>query len=272
MIPLDGLLDLYLEAHAEWRRGEVNERTLERGWRASSLGSCYRRQVLEHLGVPRTREIDAQARRTFAWGDHVHDWARRVLWRCGVVEHEELELADPARNLTGHVDVVLRWPPREVDDAPTDIVEAWSPEWRDFLGDLRRRVVERLELDLAPGELVGLELKSAKSSAMRHIMREGPREEHTIQVGAYAAMAATSHPEITRWAVSYVGKDAVGILTFGALPAWRERAVERVERLEAWRRAGTDPADVPCECEGWQVAYCAYATGGTCCLRPEEAA
>lgn len=277
------ILDIYLSEVYAVRDAERNARRALEGktqdtWYASSLADCYRSQYLARLGRERTRELDAQAYRNFAWGDHVEDFLRLVYTRCGLVADTQVSYG--AGSLWGRLDLLLRYPPRDVFDEVRQ--EKWSPEWESMIRMIRSRID-----DLGPwydddhgnfgfagyDGLVGTEIKSAKSSAMKYMYRDGARDNHLIQVGAYMVTAEAMRdagqlvevPDF--WQIEYVGKDAVGVLRFRVTDEHATRALARWQFLDSVWDAQPDPMDVPCECEGWRVQYCRYANDtGTCCF------
>lgn len=267
------LMDLYLRHQRTFRDGERDARRAsagisEEGWYASSLGSCFRQQYLQRKGVERLRKIDADALRTFAWGDHVEDFIRKIYQRLGLVESTQVRLA--YGSLVARGDLLLRFPPQAVSDIPDDVKGDWSPEWLAFLKVMREEV-----LRLPYEGLVHDEIKSTHSRAMRFLFKEGkPRENHSIQVGASIALedlvADAVRPDFHQ--VTYVGKDAVGCLRFRVGDEWGNVALARWNYLDAAWSASADPMDVQCECiadpkQKWKITYCSYYDGdtGTCC-------
>lgn len=256
----DAVLDLYLEEHRAWWDGaRPQARDLTAGWRASQLGTCPQAQIRERYGQPRTREIDAQSRRAFAWGDMVEGFYRTCHQRCGLVVATQVPLRDDELDLSGHVDLVLGWPPSSVEDIPEDVRAGWSDEWVAWLRHLRARVRERFP---AAGVVVA-EVKSTHSGSLPYVAKEGPRYAHAMQVGAYMLLSRR-HPDqfpwaVDRWRIDYVGKDTVGVVSCGVPLAFAEYARMRAEELNLWWREQRDPADVPCTCIGWEVEYCRYS-------------
>jgi hypothetical protein len=256
----DALLDCYIDAE---RRLMVRAYDRKRdGWRASGFGYCIRTQVLKRAGVPETREIDAKTRRTFKWGDEVHKFVKTMFWRYGLMVADEVPFA--AGSLTGHLDALVGGPPRPVDAEPAEKKERWSPEWLVFLQALRDELVARF--GDAFDQPTGIEIKSAHSFAMKKIMKEGPYAHHVQQIAA-AALAQKmgggrlmlrdeTSVQVGRWRLMYVGKDAVGTLTFDLPGGSIQKAADRLEALDAAWASGALPA---CECaELDQVNWCNY--------------
>ena len=108
----DRLLDFYLASKREFRAssGDVNDRPMTQGWRASSLGKCLQVQYRERMGETPTRPIDAKALRAFAWGDELHRMVTTIYSRLGLAvmpaDGREFSLASPERGITGHVDLI----------------------------------------------------------------------------------------------------------------------------------------------------------------------
>ena len=274
MTGTDAIVDTYLLAHREFRRGsQAHTRT---GWRASSLGYCPRRQVYERVGVPKP-DVDVKTLRTFAYGDMVHDWLKGILRRSGMLLAEEGTLAWPERQLKGHYDVLLASSPEPVEAIPAEVAADWSQEWVAFLGELRRGIQQAIGANLH-GTVLG-EIKSMHSRAIKYAYEQGPQKGHTYQVGAYWLMAKadpTQLPAVPDTArLIYVGKDASGILDFGMEAAWAERAEERLALLnDVWGRWALPPCI--CGTEGELPSrYCAYydEQAKSCCspaLMPGE--
>src|ERR1041385_2182661 len=222
----DKLLDWYLEYERKHLHRSYS--TKRDGWRASSFGYCPRRQFLERAGVERTEVIDAKKRRTFAWGDNVHTFVKRLFWRLGLMLGDEVPLQ--YGTLTGHMDALVGGVPRSIEAEDPERVESWSPEYREFIPKLRTAVLE--QFGDAPIVPTGLEIKSAHSYAMRKAAQEGPYPWHSGQVAAMALCVSKSesvptdeptfvaangipYPRPARWRILYVGKDSTGALQFG---------------------------------------------------------
>lgn len=273
------LLDTYLAVHRETfdRWAEAGEQP---GWRASSLGQCLRSQTLARRGIPSTKPYDLKTYRQFAWGDEVHKWLKHIFWRLGLVVAEEFTLADRDLNVSGHAD--LLWTPRGfVQENDREVMAAWSDEWVDFLAILRMKVQEMFlnayDHDV-PDDIIGTEIKSAHSYSMQKMLNQGPQEAHRYQAGIYKHMAQTTPgdanprwpgldlllPEADRWFITYMGKDAVGTLTFEVEDVWVEAAVARCQELNRFWNKGLLPI---CSCVDWQVEYCSYNEGKECCGR-----
>jgi len=263
-------LDTYLRHQREFRDVQRSARIAASGlsddrWYASSLATCYRAQYMQRLGIPRKRPIDEQARRTFAWGDHVEDFLRKMYQRCGLVEQTQVRLEHGS--LVARGDLLLRFPPQPTHEIPEDVRSEWSPEWIDFLDRLRGEVAATSFTGL-----VGDEIKSTHSRAMQYLHREGkPRRSHWIQVGASIALTelVADAPRPDWWQVEYLGKDAVGVLRFRVRDDAAEVALQRWHCLDEIWEAQPQPAEVECEChlEKWMTTYCSYYDGasGTCC-------
>lgn len=266
------LMDLYLRHQRAFRDTARDVRRAEagitdEGWYASSLGSCYRQQYMQRLGIERLRGIDADALRTFAWGDHVEDFLRRIYQRLGLVESTQVRLSHGS--LTARGDLLLRFPPQSVEDIPDDVKGEWSPEWLALLEAMRAEV-----LTMPYHGLVHDEIKSTHSRAMKFLFKEGtPRESHSIQVGCSILLESlvedAARPDFHQ--IEYMGKDAVGILRFRVGDEWGDVALKRWRYLDAAWEAKADPMEVECECtdpkQKWKVTYCSYYDGGTgtCC-------
>lgn len=253
------VLDLYLEEERAWfDASRPQARTLAGGWRASQLGTCLQAQIRERYGEPATRRIDAATRRAFAWGDHIEDFYRTIHQRAGVVVATQVPLRDEELDLSGHVDLVLRFPPASVDEIPLQLRQTWSEDWLEWLRYLRDRVQA-----LGGQGCVAVEVKSTHSRSLPYLLREGARFAHEVQVGAYMLMARR-HPDqlpcrVDRWRIDYLGKDSVGVVSIPVLPRAAEIAHDRVASLNRYVAEEREPADVPCSCEGWEVEYCRYS-------------
>lgn len=267
------VLDAYLLHHRAFRDAMRDARRAQEGhtqesWYASSLGSCFRQQYMQRRGIPRLRPIDADAFRTFAWGDHVEDFLRRMYQRCGLVESTQVRLEHGS--LVARGDLLLRYPAQQIQDIPEDVRSQWSPEWVGFLDRLRQELAATVTFE----GLVHSEIKSAKSSAMKYMYKRGPRENHLIQVGCSIALTdlVEGAPEPDFFQIEYIGKDAVGVLRFPVTDKWGDVALARWRYLDDAWAADADPREVECECtkEKWRVTYCAYfdPDAGSCCANP----
>lgn len=290
MLGTDKLFDWYLARQREYWEPRKDRR--RDSWSASSLGYCLRRQVLERRGVPPFTEPDEKTQRMFAWGDQLHKWVRTVYARCGLLVAQEVVVTDERRNIRGHIDAIITTDPE--DEPPADLADAWSDEWVEFIrwlrGEYRKANLEaegeelaRLTRGQAVGgdpKLIGLELKSQHSAAMKLRMAENrPMPHHEMQLAAYALMAQTTPPvelrdgrvldlrEVEDWRFVYIGRDAFGVLTFGLTVAMVEAADARIDELNAWWESGKLP---PCTCDDtWEGSYCIYREFGSGCCLPD---
>lgn len=266
----DQLLDHFIDAERRLLQPEYSKP--RNGWRASSFGFCVRRQTYERAGFAKTRKIETKTKRTFKWGDKVHEFVKLVYVRAGL-----LVVPDPLNplrtewnyqvgTLTGHLDALVVGPPRKITDEPPEVYAKFTPEWQGFIAAFRREVLA------AYGDAfdtpTGIEVKSAASFAMRKIRDDGPYPHHLLQIAA-AGLAAREVPNAfpvrpRAWRVQYVGKEAVGTLTFDLPGGTIDRAAERLKILDESWASGVLP---PCECaELDQVRWCDYGDGkGSCC-------
>lgn len=280
----DYLLDWYLKVRREGSDWEVPVE--KRGWRASSLGDCPRAQTLTRRGLDPLRVFDAKTLRTFAWGDFIHDWVKTMYRDLHLTVAEEPTLTDPARSISGHADLLFTVNPlasiRDLEhpDAqlPKRLAAELTPLWGRDDGTAVRTTdgnVTHIAPSL-PTDVHGMELKSVHSNAIKRVFNEGPYEHHTYQVGSYKLMSQSTGTvdalfggvvdmkEVERWFITYVGKDSVGLLTFECEDSWVDNTVGRLDLLNRSWAAGVLPV---CACKGWQVQYCAYNEGDTCCGR-----
>jgi len=221
VIGTDELVDWYLLQHREWRqRDQGHTRT---GWRASSLGYCMRKQTYARLGIPSYRDFDAQTLRTFSYGDMTHDWLKRIYRNAGLLVVEGGRLEDPSREVAGHFDVLLAGPPLDITDEQR---ERWSPAWTKHVEEMRTALASHLEA--FDDEPVLGEIKSMSSRALQYARKEGPKDGHPLQIGAYFSMIRANPEQIAivpeTGRLIYVGKDSVGILEFELDESWIEAA------------------------------------------------
>jgi hypothetical protein len=174
-------------------------------------------------------------------------------------------------HVVGHADLV--WTPggytRE-DEA--EVSAKWSEDWNLFLVAIRQLFQDDMRAMLQdrgvdPSEVLGSEFKSAHSFAMKRMFTEGPHQHHKAQVSAYYLMAKEADPPISladRWFLTYIGKDSVGTLSFEMEEEWVDDALGRLHDLNQFWKAGALP---PCTCKDWQVKYCSYNEGDSCCGR-----
>jgi hypothetical protein len=291
----DTLLDWYIDANRRlWRREYDRKRD---GWRASSFGYCPTRLIMARAGIEAKRKIDTKTRRTFEWGDKVHDFVKSLLWRSGLMLADESPLA--WGSLTGHLDALTGADPstglpRDVLSDPAALETRrvavvgpsgeiqfedrprWSPEWKGFLIALRAELAEQEWFeDLALP--TGLEIKSAHSYAMQMLKKEGkPYPHHVGQVAAMALMqreTKTLPVQPVRWRIMYVGKDSTGVLNFELGGGMIDAAARKLELLDqAWDDFLASGALPACTCyQTNQVKICDYADGaGGCCGKPAD--
>jgi hypothetical protein len=263
------VLEWYLEhVRGTW---EAHRREPYDGWRVSALGSCLRAQIMRRRGEPPTRVEQPAKRakrlRTFAWGDSIHGYIRLIYWRLGLIAGQEIKVEDEDAHVRGHIDAILDGRPRTLAQEPEEIVAEWTPEWAQFIEEMREEFAEHFGI---ADEVVGDDYKSTHTYAARMRKKEGASEGDFVQVGGYWWLSKI-HPEQVplvpdRWRVAYIPKDAdERPITFDVPEAYIGVAEGRVIALNrSWEKG-----DLPrCECIGtWRVGYCDYAMpkGEGCC-------
>jgi hypothetical protein len=215
------------------------------------------------------REFDSKTLRTFRNGDIVGDELVRMYRRLGLlafgpeISGGETKIHVPEVGLTGHIDIILQWPPQEVEDIPEERRESWSEDWLDFLAHLRSEAV-LANPGIPDGWHTVVEVKTTHSTSLKYLHKEGePKFGAAVQAGAYR-LAAETHPEqfpegfdieAADFRVDYVGKDSFGMLSFDIGAKWSEEAMRRCVVLQRAVATGTPPE---CTCAGWEVEYCAF--------------
>lgn len=259
MFDIRHTFDAYLDAKAS-----VFEPTkAAKGFRASSLGYCLRRQFLERAGVPKP---GATGSRTLFLGDIIHGGVQRAFTNMGLMLGEETAFEDEALQITGHVDMIWggKIQPHQLDEGGN------SPQWIRFNDFVRELLVAKFGTDTFP--IVGAELKSAHQYSAEKAMREGPQFHHQMQAGMYDWFAE-NHPEqlpvgvekVEKWQIVMIAKSDLKMPVFDVSPTMKRQAFERITELrEYWE----DKAMPACTCGvtiSWEQKYCPYAYGNGCC-------
>jgi hypothetical protein len=274
MIPSGALLDAYLEWEREWKQARRAEFVAQREaagessakWWASSVARCFRSQIAQKYDIPEIRTIDARTRRTFSWGDLIEGFLRKLHYRCGVAKGTQTRLYDEALSVSAKIDLICAGPLQAVDDIPADSLERWSDDWVEFLRYVEAKMRDHFAEQLADGRVWAKEIKSAKSYKMEKLPQEGPDFSWQMQVGTEQVIAEL-HPETFEeqgvptpdvYVVEAIGRDAVGVLTFGALGTWKDTARDRLDYLNFAFEQKTPLEEIPCECKGWMVEYCGF--------------
>ena len=254
------VLDIGLDA-----RRDVLGAPKARGFRASSLGYCLRRQLLERAGVPVPPGGGDRGLRTLWLGDLIHGGFQRMMRDSGLLIAEELTLEDPDTDMTGHVDMV--WGGKVADLDP-DLHERVSTFTLDFISAFRDELRDRYG-DWFPITLA--ELKSAAQYGAEKAYTDGPSFHHVIQAGWYRG-AAEKYPGnlpdvvieggggIQRFQLVMIAKNDLKMPVFDILPSHAQRAMERAEELTAlWD--DEEARLPPCTCGidlSWEPRYCRY--------------
>ena len=237
--------------------------------RASSLGSCLFSQHVQRTTELPPREFDSKTLRTFRNGDIVGDELVRMYRRLGLlrfgaeISGGETKVHIPELGLTGHIDLILGWPPEPVDDIPEDRRESWSEDWMEFL-DYIRTEATLANPTIPDGWHTIVEVKTTHSTSLKYLHKENePRFGNAVQAGAYR-LAAETHPEQfpegfdferSNTRVDYVGKDSFGMLSFDIGAKWSDEAMRRCTVLQRSAESGKAP---DCTCSGWEVEYCQF--------------
>jgi hypothetical protein len=226
---LGKVLDASILAHRVATDGDWEARGEGAGWRASSLGSCPRGQVIGRL-IPTTKVFDVKTLRTFALGNLLGDWVVHQFDIAGILLAKEVPYRASRFDIAGHADALVRWEPKDPD-----------------------------------GPTVGVEVKTANSNSMKYRVDEGPQQDHMLQVGAYMLMAEDGdlaqpgYRAPDAWVLTYLGKDYAGMLTFDADYTWKAMAVAQLVILnEAWTNRSLPPCTCTSAYGGTGPFYCSY--------------
>lgn len=265
-------LDFEIGASRDIEEQERRDRSRpgpSRAFAASRVGNCYREQVLKRARIPETKVRTAQDFRVFAWGNDLHDFARRRLDRLGILEEEEIYFHDEERQLTGFVDAVVGGKVRPV--------RPWRPRrtkaglW--LMGaEARGRVFRRMEkehqrveeLRTLFAQMFGnevprasVEIKTTHSRAMSKAYNAAATSwRYQIQLACYALHLGMDMAHL----ILLIGRDSVGFLSFQLDPRAVDEAEARLARLRAIWDGGGWP---PCTCgtapgQEWEIKYCSY--------------
>ncbi len=255
------LVDLYLGTERE-----LLPHSRPKSFRASSMGYCARRQVLERGGVERTEGFDAKTLRIFSAGDAFHWWLRLMIERAGLLVAEEVNLYDEEWGVSGHVDGIWGGP---IQPIFPETLENAKPRWTRFLEHLRNEIEGRWGGRLP---VTGIEIKSANGRSMKRTFDQGhASESHAAQIATYYLLANRNPDQMPampeRWDVVMLGKEFLGILEW---PLRDEDIAATEAKIELLRHSWSNREVPPCTCteefNGKGPLYCAYKEpGGTCC-------
>lgn len=226
------------------------EETLGKGitsWRSSGLGTCMRGRYLDRLlsGTGIKPEHDPRTLRVFEMGNQVEDWLMNSLDKQDKYKvHQQVELADPEYNLTGHLDGYL--------------IENGSTK---------------------PDETI-IECKSKNSKAFWYMDKkgEGAAIHQKMQLHTYLYMMnkyggtlpdGTVIPPrsglLTKGSLLYVSKDDMAMLEYPVF--LNDKELEKMWKYEldtlnkCWKDKTAPPAP---EKGSWQEKYCKFCEAGVC--------
>lgn len=249
------IIDLGLQAKRETKTPRTSNR-----WTAGSLGYCLRRQFLDRAGVPVEEDLPL---RTFWIGDLIHDGYQRMMYNAGILLAEELHLVDEDLDLSGYVDMIWGGP------IPIGLLpheQHHKEPWQDFLIRYRDEARTHWPEGLP---VTGDELKSANDYSARKMVSEGPSFHHLMQAASYGLILDRDPSQfvtqVERWRLSIIDKSDGKMVVFEVREAHTQRALERVEKLNAYWKARELP---PCTCGveiSWEKNYCKYRDGDGCC-------
>ena len=250
-LKLVDLLDLYFAGlgEVEAQREVAGGKT----WRASLLGNCLRRQYIELVEKRPTPPPDARTQRIFQVGHLTGQLIERAFRKLGVLIAEEYVLTDDEWNIGAHVDFLVGGPVLQPDSA--DPLESF--------------LFERVTAQYGPVlPTIGVELKSKNSRAFHYGRKNGGVVAGTnqlIQAAAYDLLARKAGLHVDRWAVLSIAKDDLTMVEDEVLERHRDKALDRIEALNA----ATGPEDLPCDCfeafggKGWK--FCPYGVSSSQC-------
>ncbi len=229
------------------------EETLGKGitsWRSSGLGTCMRGRYLDRLlsGTGIKPEHDPRTLRVFEMGNQVEDWLMNSLDKQDKYKvHQQVELADPEYNLTGHLDGYL---------------------------------VENTAYMSNPKEETIVECKSKNSKAFWYMDKkgEGAAIHQKMQLHTYLYMMnkyggtlpdGTVIPPrsglLTKGSLLYVSKDDMAMLEYPVF--LNDKELEKMWKYEldtlnkCWKDRTAPPAP---EKGSWQEKYCKFCEAGVC--------
>lgn len=262
-----GTIDLLDTATEHLFRAEQQEPTRGPWKRASGLGNCLRAQIFEMRGIPSPKTWDAKTMRVLAEGKRAHDTVKQAFQDLGLFLAEEGHLSDQELYVSGHYDLIIGGPVRQV------FGNGDEKKIR-YLNELRNDVVARYGTFL-PVRLI--EIKSQHSRSMKFTHDRGPSDHHMVQLATYKLLIERNPGQVPvtpeEHELLLVGRDAWGALTFGLTPRWVDEARRRIDALnEAWFNEQIPP----CTCPSYWRKYCSWPDpdGQGCCslLHLERAA
>lgn len=200
-------------------------------WRCSGLGTCMRGRFLYRLlpdfGIRPTP--DARTLRVFEVGNQLESWLIEILKSHPDYDlvGTQVEVYNPALNLKGHMDVLLR--------------------------------------NKKTGKLFAIECKSKHSKSFWYMDKkgEGAQIHHKYQLHSYMFMYGNER--IEEGAIVYISKDDMAILEYPVYrddqqlyDAWKTE----IETLnDCWDRQIAPPQS---EEGSWNERYCEYCKLGIC--------
>lgn len=260
---LEPIIQLYISANREWVQRTYRGR---RGglFRASSFVNCPRVVMLERAGIEELRVLDEKTERTFAWGDLLQRFVSEIFRDLGILVDEEVELEDKELQVAAHADLVVGGVVQLTPDP-----NSTTPEHYDFLTYVRGLLEQRFGKELP---VIGVEVKSANSKAMKYIYEGGPKRHNMLQAACQKLLAKRlGTPIFDYWQLLYIGKDWGGTHEFNISEDWEEAALRRLVDLKEVWESGVFP---PCTCgksldssdgewkpddrEKWTIAYCGF--------------
>lgn len=231
-----------------------------KGWRASSLGYCLRRQLFDRAGVPATRNEGLS--RTLWLGDIIHRAVQRMITDSGLMLAEEITLSLPDDDITGHVDLI--WGGSVQDFDYQSIADRYGMFGADFISNYRKTLLGMYGED-AEFPVTMTEFKSANQWSAEGAYRDGVQFHHGIQAGVYKLMAESNPGQlpdtvekIERFQVVMMAKSDLKMPVFDIFDSWSERAQDRLHFLNQFWAEQTIP---PCTCGqdiSWEARYCKY--------------
>ena len=135
-------------------------------WSASSVGYCYRYNILKRIKLPPVPEIadnKERQQRVFSAGHIFHNWAQELTRNAGISLAQEEELIDHDLMVKGHFD---------------DIVLLRSPKERADTGEI--------VLGGLPDHMVLIDYKTVNSKAFNYTYEM--KSTHRLQLGTYLYM------------------------------------------------------------------------------------
>lgn len=242
--------------YQEYLEEKYKKRKFSDYWRASDLGSCFRRRFYLRKRIQPSNQMKGIVCRALEEGSLIHWHYQRFFERLGILRMKEKELTDEKYNYSGHFDAIVGGVPSIIKR------EEWeSKEIYEWAKEKRKQLMKEFPNGLP---LMLYEIKTCKRMGFMYFKKDGPNPDHILQIGSYLLYAPL---KLKCGRILYINKDTSEDIEFHIVltDQLKSKVLTDLKIINKFWEKGELPPQLPEFIEAqkgerinWKCEYCPY--------------